>query len=136
MATLETLDGAKLKQGDRIDYYSIVMQGRTDLEASHPLRDDGLQTVGYTLRFVAKPDLSLADNDVSAINITVDTGASGATADSAPLLILPSDTNTIVFGNNDQLNYFWDVQLSDGGDYIYTIATGGFTLIRDVALTP
>ncbi len=131
MTTIEKLDGATLKQGDRIDNFSFVFNNRSKLDAAHPLASNGYLTVGYTLRFVAKQNITLADDGTGVINTTL----TPTDADNAPLLLLPSDTSGIVFGSNSVIPYVWDFQMSDGADHVYTLESGAFTLERDIALT-
>lgn len=129
---IESLNNAFLKQGDRIDYFKVIFNNRSKLEDGHPLKTNGFLTVGYTMRFVAKPDLRLADDGVGVISTVL----TPDDADNAPLLLLPSATSGIVFGDRSSLDYHWDVQISDGADHVYTLATGSFTLLRDVAINP
>lgn len=129
---IENLNNAFLKQGDRIDYYKVIFNNRIKLEDGHPLKVNGFFTTGYIMRFVAKPDLRLADDGVGVISATL----TPDNADSAPLLLLPSVTSEMVFGDRSSLDYQWDVQISDGADHVYTLASGSFTLLRDVAINP
>ena len=127
---IENLNNAFLKQGDRIDYYKVVFNNRSKLEDGHPLKANGFLTAGYTMRFVAKPDLRLADDGVGVISTVL----TSEDADNAPLLLLPSATSGMVFGDRTSLDYHWDVQFSDGADHVYTLASGSFVLLRDVAI--
>lgn len=129
---IATLDGAQIKQGDRIDYFTLVFNARSLLGDGHPLKANGFLTTGYTVKFVAKPDIKLADDGAGVITATL----TPTDADNAPLLLLPSATSGIVFGDRSTLEYVWDAQVSDGADHIYTMASGEFTLLRDVAINP
>lgn len=128
---ITTLNNARIKQGDRIDSYTLVLNGRTSLDDGHPLKAQGLLTPDLVIRFVAKPDLSLADNGDGVINVTL----TAADADNAPLVILPAATSAIVFGDRTEIEYSYDVQVSGGGVGPYTLDSGNFVLVRDVALT-
>lgn len=130
MTTL-TLNGATLQQGDRIDFLRLTFSNRTSLEDGHPLKASGFSTAGYTVRFVAKPDITLADDGTGVIAATL----AVIDADNASLLLLPSVTSGINFGTKSTIKYQWHAQVSDGSDYVYTLASGWFTLARDVAIT-
>lgn len=124
------LNGDRLHQGDRIDYVYLQLLNRADLPAGHPLKASGLQASGFTARFIAKRDRTLANNAAGVINQTF----TASSADTARLTLLPSATSSISFGSLRSLSYFWEVQL-EAADYTYTLAEGTLTLDRDIALT-
>ena len=129
---IEQLNGARLIQGDRVDSYRAVFKNRSDLDVSHPLAASGFQAVGYTTMLVAKTDITLPDNGANVITATL----TPIDADTAQIDLLPSATSGVDFGTLTELSYTWAIQISDGADRIYTLATGTFTLLRDIAITP
>lgn len=131
MAVLDRINGASLYQGDRIDNYQTVLVGRLTFPDSHPLKAAGFLTEGFTLRFVAKPDVTLADDAPGVINVEM----LPTDEDNAPLLILPAQTANIDFGLKTSIRYSYQIQISDGNENTYTLDWGVFTLLRDVAIS-
>lgn len=129
--TLETLNGASLEQGDYIDWLTTVFTNRADLPLTHDLAANGFNTPGFTTRFVAKTDLSLADNAPGVINnvLTPDP----ADDDNIAVIIERGDTINIDFGSLLKLPYTYEVSMSNGTDRVYSIDRGEFFLIRTVA---
>jgi len=131
MAVLDRINGANLYQGDRIDNFQTVLVGRLTFPDGHPLKAAGFLTEGYTLRFVAKPDVTLADDAPGVINVEM----LPTDEDNAPLLILPAQTANIDFGLKTSIRYSYQIQISDGNENTYTLDWGVFTLLRDVAIS-
>lgn len=125
------LNGARLLVGDRLDYIELDLLNRASLLDSHPLKTTGLNTSGYQCFFVAKQDLTLSDTATGVIRVKL----VPTSADKATLSILPADTSAIAFGTANELLYYWDIQIAEAsGNYVYTVVSGVFILVRGVKL--
>lgn len=125
----DLLRNATLVAGDTIDYYALTLSNRSSLPDSHPLKTSGLQTTGYTTRFIAKPNAADADDAATTIQATL----TATDEDNATMDLPKTATESIDFGGAKTLKYEWKVQTSNGAR-TYTLDSGTFVLAADLSI--
>jgi hypothetical protein len=113
--------GKKIYRGDTIVIQMTVAQGGVAVDLT-----------GYAIKFTAKKDIKDADGAASTIQKAIGTGVTvvNAARGEIDVTLAPSDTS----GNQSEITYVWDVQLTKAG-VVTTAGFGTLTISMDVTQT-
>ena len=90
------------------------------------------------LWFTVKDDKSLPDSNALVQKTLIDSVESGIIILGSPsagrcrVEFLPADTANLSFGNKDSLKFFWDIQLKNSANQIFTFAEGVLIINKGV----
>jgi hypothetical protein len=112
-----------------------VVRGDTKLIQITALQNGvAVDLAGCDLWFTVKDSKQRSDSD-AVIQKTIGDGisvGSPTTNGQFTVTIDPEDTEDLPFGEKDILSYYWDCQLKNGSDQIFTFASGTLEVTPDV----
>lgn len=132
MVLTDNLAGGHINIGDGgPNYLNFAMTNRANLPSNHPLKADGLQTLGWTIRVDFKK--LKESSDVLLTKISQPNGGVRATSKDAGVVdLFPADTLIFEQGNFNQLGireiHYKAIIRKNDGSAQYTLEEGAFTV--------
>ncbi len=128
---MDKLNGSIIIQGQTKNFNLTLLNPTED----HVLNPNGFNTSNYQIQFIAKQNLTDADNADDVINLPSSRFTIATDGLIAEFSILPTDTSDINIGNKKTVTYEYEVwveSITQPTIHSYPIESGKFTIQKSV----